>query len=312
MVMTTDLISLADLDADEMRSLLHSAREMAGRGRDRWWGGELDSTVTALVFLEDSTRTRISFEIAAARLGGRTVVLAGKGSSIAKGESIADTVGTVEAMGVDAIVLRASQDNAAEIAAAVLDCPLINAGAGAREHPTQGLLDAYALAEATSRLDGLDLSGITLAIVGDVDHSRVARSDIRAMTALGARVVCVGPASMCHEGLTALGCEVARDFDEVAREADAIQMLRVQFERHEDDERGALPSIDEYRAGYALTSSRAAGMKPGAIVMHPGPANRGIEIDDEVADGERSIIRRQVACGVWVRMAVLAHLVGRR
>lgn len=301
--MAHDLIGLSDLSAARLRELLVSTQDMAGRGRERWWGGELDSTVTALVFLEDSTRTRLSFEIAAARLGGRTVVLSGKGSSVAKGESLADTVRTVEAMGVDAIVLRAGEDQGAQTAADALDCPLINAGAGAHEHPTQGLLDAYALAEAAGRLGSFDLGGLTLAVVGDIDHSRVARSDIAGMTALGARVVCVGPEAMCSDSISSLGCEVVRDFDSVIGEVDGVQMLRVQFERHADEQIG---SLEAYRASYALTEARAARMKEGAVVMHPGPANRGLEIDDVVADGPRSIIRRQVACGVWVRMAVLA------
>jgi aspartate carbamoyltransferase catalytic subunit len=278
---------------------------MRGRDRSGWWRGELDGTCTALVFLEDSTRTRVSFEIAAKRLGGATAVLSGTGSSVAKGETLTDTVRTVEAMGVDAIVLRAKEDQAAHAAAAALTCPLINAGAGAHEHPTQGLLDAYAIAEAHGRLESMDLSGLTCAIVGDIDHSRVARSDIAAWTSLGARVICVGPQGMCDESIAKLGCEVARDLDAILGEVDAIQMLRVQFER------GAmLGSQEEYRAGYALTPARAARMRDGAVVMHPGPMNRGLELDDEVADGPSSVIRRQVACGVWVRMAVLVSCMG--
>jgi aspartate carbamoyltransferase catalytic subunit len=278
------------------------------------WRGPLDDRLIALVFLEDSTRTRVSFEIAAMRLGARTVELSGRGSSVAKGESLADTVRTIEALGVDAIVLRARQDGAAEEAARALGCPLINAGAGTQEHPTQGLLDAYVLAEAHGRLDTFDLSGLTLAIVGDVDHSRVARSDIGAITKLGGRVICVGPESMCHASIAELGCMVERDFDRALQAADGVQMLRMQFERHEEaSPTGASPligSLADYRAAYAMTAERVHRMKPNGVVMHPGPANRGLEIDDDVADSARALIRRQVSCGVWVRMAVLAQLVG--
>jgi aspartate carbamoyltransferase catalytic subunit len=311
--MTRDLIGLAGLDTDQIRRLLVDARAMAAR--PPMWRGPLDDMLIGLVFLEDSTRTRVSFEIAAQRLGGWTIELSGRGSSVAKGESLADTVRTIEALGVDAIVLRARQDGAAEEAAGVLECPLINAGAGTQEHPTQGLLDAYVFAEAHGRLDTFDLSGLTYAIVGDVDHSRVARSDIAAMTRLGARVICVGPESMCHASIADLGCVVERDFERALQAADAVQMLRMQFERHEEaGPTGASPligSLADYRAGYALTADRVKHMKPSAAVMHPGPANRGLEIDDFVADSPRALIRRQVTCGVWVRMAVLAQLVGK-
>lgn len=306
--MAGDLTTLSALGGDRIRSVLLSSVEMAARPRERWGAGELDNTTTALVFLEDSTRTRISFEIAARNLGGRTVALWGKGSSLSKGETLADTVRTVESMGVDAVVLRCAENDGPEEAAAALECPIINAGAGTRAHPTQGLLDAYVIAEAHGRLDSMDLSGLTAVIVGDINHSRVARSDIVALGALGARVVCVGPEPMCDASIERLGCEVSRDLDEAVERADAVQMLRVQFERHTDNE--PIGSLDEYRRGYAMTASRADRLRDGAIVMHPGPANRGLELESDVMDGPRSRIRRQVACGVFVRMAVLASCLG--
>jgi aspartate carbamoyltransferase catalytic subunit len=302
--MARDLTTLSAFGADRIRAVLRSSAAMAARPRERWGGGELDGTTTALVFLEDSTRTRISFEIAARRLGGRTVALWGKGSSLSKGETLADTVRTVESMGIDAIVLRCAENDGPEEAAEALECPVINAGAGTRSHPTQGLLDAYVIAESHGRLDTFDLTGLTAAIVGDINHSRVARSDIVALTALGARVVCVGPEPMCDPSIERLGCEVSRDLDEAIARADAVQMLRVQFERHENNH--LIGSLDDYRRGYAMTAERAERLRDGAVVMHPGPANRGLELESDVMDGPRSKIRRQVACGVVVRMAVLA------
>lgn len=279
-------------------------------------GDDLAGRTVATMFFEDSTRTRTSFTLAASRLGARVVDVSGGATSVNKGETYADTARVVEAMGVDAIVTRARQAGSADLIARAVDCAVINAGDGRHEHPTQGLLDAYALAEAHGRLDGLDLSGLTVAIVGDVVNSRVARSAIAGMTTLGARVVCVGPPALAPPGLAATGCAVALDLDEVLPIADAVMMLRVQFERHGDvsspEARGeprrsaAIASAREYREGYALTADRAARMKPGAVVMHPGPINRGLELDGAVADGPRSVILRQVAAGVPVRMAVLA------
>jgi aspartate carbamoyltransferase catalytic subunit len=288
---------------------------------------DLRGRTVATLFFEDSTRTRTSFTIAAQRLGADVVDLSGGTTSVNKGETIVDTATNVEAMGIDAIIVRARQSGAAAMAAAKVQCPVINAGDGKHEHPTQGLLDALTIAEAHGRGETFDLSGLRIAIVGDVASSRVARSGIAVMTALGATVVCVGPAGMvspAHAGLAnkdAPGtCEITHNLDEILPTVDGVMMLRIQFERAgESGGAGAqvagvpaakktalIASVREYRHGFSLTRERAARLKEGAIVMHPGPMNRGLEIDGEVADGPRSVILRQVSNGVRVRMAALA------
>lgn len=308
-----DLLQLRGLAVEDVRSILVRGREFlaeidaGGRppGASRFAG----RTVCNL-FFEDSTRTRVSFTIAARRLGAQTVDLASAGSSVAKGESLVDSALTVEAMGVDAMVVRAKQAGVPHAIAEAVSIPVINAGDGRHEHPTQGLLDALALAEATGRLDAFDLSDLRVLIVGDIANSRVARSAAACLSTFGAGVAFVGPPSLAPVSLGSLGCEVHRDLDAALSGADAVMMLRVQFERHEPavDAREAgwnIAARAAYRAAYALTAERAAQMRPGAVVMHPGPMNRGLEIDAAVAEGPRSIIRRQVTCGVAVRMAVL-------
>ncbi len=310
------LVGLTDLDAGTIRGLLSATRGMhkvlSGQGKPsagRW----LDGKIVANLFFEDSTRTRTSFSVAAKRLGAQVVDLMGFASSVNKGETLVDTALNVEAMGVDAIVVRAKQSGAAGQIASAVKCPVINGGDGRHEHPTQGLLDTYTLAEAHGRLDGFDLSGLRVLIVGDVASSRVARSAIVGMSKLGAEVVCVGPPGLAPGGLSTLGCKVSHDLDGHLAKADAVMMLRMQFERHDGEaaggggerKSGVIASVREYRAGYALTAERATKLKAGCVVMHPGPMNRGIEIDGEVADGDRSVILRQVSNGVAVRMAVL-------
>ncbi len=314
--MPRHLLGLQGLPAADLLELLRAveksdtlATPLAGR-------------IVANLFFEDSTRTRTSFAVAAKRLGAEVVDLWGFASSINKGETLIDTATNVEAMGVDVITVRAKQSGAADLIARHVMCPVINAGDGKHEHPTQGLLDTYTFAEAHDRLDHFDLSGLSIAMVGDIAASRVARSAIAAMTTLGAKVLCVGPAPMAPPSLERLGVHVARTLDEVVESVDAVMMLRIQFERHEEsrsdarkdaepvNKGGVLASVREYRDLYALTPERAARMKDRAIVMHPGPINRGIEIDADVADGPRSVILRQVANGVRVRKAVLAWAVG--
>lgn len=309
-----DLLALRATPAAEIREILSLAHQFAyGHGSP---DNALAGRTIANLFFEDSTRTRLSFTMAARRLGADVVDLWAVVSSVNKGETLLDSARTVEAMGVDAIVIRARGTGAAALIARELACPVINAGDGGHEHPTQGLLDAYALAESQQRLDGFDLSGLRVAIVGDLTSSRVARSNIACLSTLGAKVVCVGPPALAPASLAVLGCDVASDLDSVLPSVDAVMALRVQFERHGEtkpdskSEAGAkksaaIASIREYRELYALTAARAAAMKPGAVIMHPGPMNRGIEIDADVADGPRSIVLRQVAAGVVVRMAVL-------
>lgn len=313
-----DLIALHGLSAGELRQLLFRAREVEQRhAADSRPGSELAGKTVATMFFEDSTRTRVSFSLAARRLGADVSDLSALASSVNKGETLIDTARTIEAMGVDAMIVRVRQSGGAGMIADAVACPVINAGDGRHEHPTQGLLDIYTLAVAHKRLDTFDLSGLTVVIVGDVGSSRVARSAIAGMTTLGAKVFCIGPATLAPKSMETLGCTVGNSLDDVLEQADAVKMLRIQFERHEEKAGGigaevkvgkspVLASVREFREFYTLTSERAARMKPGAVVMHPGPINRGIELDHEVADGPRSVIRDQVAHGVAVRQAVLS------
>ncbi|HED54635.1 MAG TPA: aspartate carbamoyltransferase catalytic subunit [Phycisphaerales bacterium] len=318
------LLDLASMSRERMVGLLSRARSFDdGTGSPKHHESRRRMLVGRSVcnlFFEDSTRTRVSFSLAARGLGAGTTNLTAPGSSITKGETIVDTASNVEATGGDALVVRCSSAGAPELIARHVSVPVINAGDGSHEHPTQGLLDVYALSQALGREDSFDLTDLNIAIVGDIASSRVARSDIAAMTRLGARVVCVGPAPLAPKSLESLGCTVSADLDSVLGEVDAVQMLRLQFERHAGAKPGEKPSppgvgsVREYRALYALTETRARLMKPGSVVMHPGPINRGLEMDGAVADGldggPRSIVLAQVSAGVLVRMAVLTDLLG--
>lgn len=290
------LLSMRDADADQARALLTSAH--AGEFDPQ----ALSGRTIANLFFEDSTRTRVSFSVAAQKLGAQVVDLGSSGSSVSKGETLIDTAWTIESMGVDAIVVRAAQSGASELISRHVKIPVINAGDGMHQHPTQALTDALNIGRSHGRTDGWDLSGLRVVIVGDVVSSRVARSNVGLLSALGARVTLCGPSMMCPDGLGSLGCDVARDLDSLVPEADVLMMLRIQFERGGG---ARLASRRLYHACYGLTLDRAARMKRGAIVMHPGPMNRGVEIDGSVADGLTSVIRDQVAGGVLVRQAAL-------
>lgn len=297
------LIGLRGLPALAVRDLLSRARAIL-RSPDA--APPRRSQAVALAFFEASTRTRGSFTLAAQRLGA-AVIDVSTGSSTSKGESIAETVRTLEAMGADAIVVRSAASGAAACAQAAVSTPVINAGDGRHEHPTQGLLDALALCEALGRDGAFDLTGVRLAIVGDVVSSRVARSTTLACAALGASVQLVGPPRWAPQALTTLaqGVSVHHDLDALfATPPEAIMMLRAQTERH-----GEVPLPADAREAFALTTARARALPRSTILMHPGPMNPGTEIDLDVALPERSpirpIIRRQVRCGVAVRMAVL-------
>lgn len=333
------LLGLQGLSEEHLRGFLFTVRSFADVStRSVKKVPALRGKVVANLFFEDSTRTRLSFTLAAQRLSADVIDLTASASSVNKGETIADTALNVLSMGVDAFCVRHKASGAAAlIARAVGDrCAVINAGDGKHEHPTQGLLDIYTLAEAHGRLETFDLRGLRVAIVGDVVSSRVARSNIAGLTTLGAEVVCVGPPTLVPRSLQTLGCRVEHDFDKVIPTVDAVNMLRVQFERHggagEGGKEGnaqpsiqraspAFPSVREYVQGYALTEERATKLRggsvgasggggSGAIVMHPGPMNRGVEIAGSVADGPRSLILRQVANGLAVRMAALYLCVG--
>lgn len=254
-------------------------------------------------FIENSTRTRMSFEAAIRKLGGTSIAFAAGTSSLNKGETLLDTIQTIRQYGVDAVVMRHSSGGSPELVANAIQIPVINAGDGQHEHPTQALLDAFTLLEQWK-----SLSGKTIVILGDILHSRVARSNIHLLTRLGARVVLCAPQTFLPSDLSLFPrVEVEYKLDQVLKQADAVMCLRIQFERQNDQQ---IPSKQEYRHFWGLTVERAREMKSDAVVMHPGPMNRGLEIDAEVADSSRSLVLKQVENGVWVRAAVLASLVG--
>lgn len=301
------LISMENADAGEVREVLSVAH------RQECAPDLLAGRSVANLFFEDSTRTRVSFSLAAHRLGASVVDLTSKGSSLSKGETLLDTAWTIEAMGVDALVVRAGQSGACRLIADHVQIPVINAGDGTHQHPTQALTDALTIGRAFEKTDDWDFSGLRVAIVGDVVSSRVARSNLGLLKALGANRTVVGPPMMAPDSMAALGCEVVHDLDEVIGEVDVVMMLRIQFERGGG---AVLASERSYHHAYGLTKERADRMRSGAIVMHPGPMNRGVEIAGEVADDwsnagkgrskRRSVILDQVAGGVLVRQAVLA------
>ncbi|MFT5422865.1 MAG: aspartate carbamoyltransferase catalytic subunit [Phycisphaerales bacterium] len=304
------LLDLRSLDAGVIRGLLIRAREM--REPDAAVEPTLAGHTVATLFFENSTRTRVSFTIAAQRLGGSVVDLAASASSVAKGESLADTARTIEAMGVSAMVVRAAQSGAVGVIARAVKCPVINAGDGQHEHPTQALADALTIADSFESAHDFDLAGLRVGIVGDVLHSRVARSNAHGLTKLGAHVTLVGPEPMAPDRLArGLPITLSRDLDAVLGTLDVVMMLRIQLERGAG---ALLASPAQFRAGFGLTADRAATLKPGALIMHPGPMNRGVEIDDAVADGlvgpGRPVIWDQVANGVVVRMAALEACIG--
>ena len=263
----------------------------------------LRGKVVVSLFYEDSTRTRISFETAAKRLSCDVMSFTVGSSSVQKGESLRDTVQTIEAMGIDAVVLRHPSAGAPALVASWVDASVLNAGDGCHEHPTQALLDALTL----RRHVGPDLDGMRLAIVGDILHSRVARSDVLAFAALGAEVTLVAPPTLLPPSLDGWPVRVSHDLDEVLDDIDVIQLLRIQHERRNAS---LFPSLREYTARYGLTTERAARLRKDVLVMHPGPMNRGVEISAEVAEGPASVITEQVTNGVAVRMACLFSLLG--
>ncbi|QDU71745.1 aspartate carbamoyltransferase catalytic subunit [Mucisphaera calidilacus] len=297
------LLGLEGLSAEELRALLATA---AGFGevsrRSVWKRPDLRGCVVANLFFEDSTRTRTSFALAAGRLSADVLDFSSKGSSLSKGESLVDTAKNIEAMGVDVIVCRHHRSGASAKLAEAVSCSVINAGDGRHEHPTQGLLDIFTIADRFDRGEAFDLTGLRVAIVGDIAHSRVARSNLHALRTLGAEVVLVGPPTLVPGGLVRDGVTVSHDLDAVLPEVNVVNMLRVQFERITGP---AFPSRREYQKLYGLTEERLARTRDDVLVMHPGPMNRGLEIDSVVADGPRSAILAQVTHGLAVRMACL-------
>ncbi|GAA5201955.1 aspartate carbamoyltransferase catalytic subunit [Rugosimonospora acidiphila] len=297
------LLSAADLDAATATRVLDTAAELAAlSGRAVKKLPTLRGRTVVNLFYEDSTRTRISFEAAAKRLSADVINFSAKGSSVSKGESLKDTALTLQAMGADAVVIRHSASGAPHRLAAWVDGSVVNAGDGTHEHPTQALLDAYTMRSRLGRL-----SGLTVAIVGDVLHSRVARSNALLLHTLGASVTLVGPPTLLPVGVDAWPVKTSYDLDAVLPTADVVMALRVQRERMEDS---FFPSAREYTRRYGLDIARLRRLPEHAIVMHPGPMNRGMEIAPEVADSPRSTVVEQVANGVSVRMAVLYLLLG--
>lgn len=297
------LLGLEYLTRQDIVHLLHTARTLeAISNRSVKKADHLHGKVVVNLFFEDSTRTRTSFNLAASRLSADVLDISAKGSSASKGETLRDTARNIEAMGVDAIVCRHQSSGACHHLARSVNCSVINAGDGQHEHPTQGLLDIYTIAKRFKRMDTFDLTGLSVAIVGDIQHSRVARSNIHGLIKLGAKVVLVGPPTLLPKGLAELGCQLSTQVDDVLPHVDVINMLRVQFERLTSP---MFPSVREYAALFGLNPRRFSKAKKGVLVMHPGPINRGIEIDSEVADGASSAILDQVSHGLAVRMAAL-------
>lgn len=297
------LLGMDELSAEDIRFALETAKGFESVStRSVKKVPALRGRVMANLFFEDSTRTSMSFQLAAQRLSADVLSFAGKGSSVSKGETLVDTAKTIEAMGVDVMVCRHHHSGAAHKLAANVGCSVVNAGDGQHEHPTQALLDLYTIAKRCGRLDGFDLTGLTVAMVGDIAHSRVARSNLIGLQKLGAKVVMVGPTTLVPGAFKELGCTLSNDLDAVLPEIDVAYMLRVQFERIASQ---AFPSTREYAAFYGLTTERLSRCKPDVVVMHPGPMNRGLEIDAAVADGPNSAILQQVSHGLAIRMAVL-------
>jgi aspartate carbamoyltransferase catalytic subunit len=304
------LISAADLSRDDAVLILDTAAELASvAGRPIKKLPTLRGRTVVNLFYEDSTRTRTSFEAAAKRLSADVINFSAKGSSVAKGESLKDTALTLEAMGSDAIVIRHPASGAPRRLADWVSGRVINAGDGTHEHPTQALLDAFTMRQRLGGPDqrGTGLDGVRVTIVGDVLHSRVARSNVLLLDTLGAEVTVVAPPTLMPYAVETWPCKASYDIDAELRKTDVVMMLRVQQERMSA---AFFPTVREYRRRYGLDTGRMALLPERAIVMHPGPMNRGVEIAAEVADSPRSTIVAQVANGVTVRMAVLYLMLG--
>jgi aspartate carbamoyltransferase catalytic subunit len=298
------LLDLEELNRDELRTILDAAEEFVDENlRRNKRPTYLKGKVVVNLFFEPSTRTRTSFGLAAKRLSADTVDFTSSSSSLSKGETFIDTAKNIEAMGVDAVVVRHSSPGTPHLLAQHLGCSVINAGDGAHEHPTQGLLDIFTIRKIKGRLEGL-----TVGLVGDIAHSRVARSNIHGLLKLGARVIVCGPTTLVPATITKLGVEVSNNLDEILPRCDVINMLRIQFERQRS---GLFPSIHEYAHLFGMNQERLRRGKPEILLLAPGPINRGVEVTPEVADGPHSAILQQVANGLAIRMAVLRLLCGR-
>ena len=292
------LLGIRELSPEEITYILDTAQgfeEVSTRSVKK--APPLRGKVVVNLFFEDSTRTRNSFALAASRLSADVVEFTQKTSSVSKGETLLDTAKNLEAMGIDIVVIRHSAGGAPKLLSRYINACVVNAGDGFCEHPTQGLLDVYTIRKIKGTLEGLKI-----AIVGDIAHSRVARSDMWAMTKLGAEVIFVGPPTLIPAQVNQLPVKVSYSLDDVIEKVDVVNMLRIQFERLGGN---PFPSIREYSHYFGLTVERMKRAKPDILVMHPGPINRGLEMESEVADGRNSVILEQVKNGLAVRMAVL-------
>jgi aspartate carbamoyltransferase catalytic subunit len=297
------LLTLEGLPAADIQLLLDSAawikREM---GRGSGSVKPLADKTIANLFFENSTRTRKSFWLATRRLGGGSIDFSSSGSSLSKGETFIDTAKTIEAMGIDAVVVRHATPGTPQLLAQHLDCPVINGGDGPHEHPTQGLLDMLTIRERRGTI-----AGLTVALVGDIAHSRTARSNLWGLKALGAHVILCGPSTLVSRRWEDYDVEVCHNLDEILPRCDVVNLLRIQFERQI---MRPFPSVREYALLYEMNAARLAMAKPDILILAPGPINRGVEVTPDVADGPHSAILEQVTNGLAVRMAVLWHLCG--
>lgn len=298
-----DLLGIEDLSAEELELILSTAesfREVSEREIKKV--PTLRGKTVINLFYEPSTRTRTSFEIAAKRMSADTVNISVSTSSVVKGETLRDTAKNLEAMRPDAIVVRHSSSGTPQMLAKYVGCSVINAGDGAHEHPSQALLDMLTVREKKGKI-----SGLKIAIIGDITHSRVARSNIYGFTKLGAEVVVAGPPTMLPVGIESLGCKATTDMASAINGADVVMMLRIQLERQKES---FFPTIREYSRMYGLDEAKLKKAKDDVIILHPGPINRGVEISSEIADGPYSLILDQVTNGVAVRMAIFYLLLG--
>lgn len=293
-----DLIGIDSLSRTEIETIFSVAstfKALMDSGHKKY--PLLENSFIINLFLEPSTRTRLAFEVAAKRLGADTFSVSSAASSLTKGETLRDTALNMQALQSDMIILRHSSSGAAEYLSKIVEIPIINAGDGSHAHPTQALLDAFTLKEKFGSLEGRQVT-----ILGDILFSRVARSNILCLQKLGAHVTVVGPSTLVPKAFESMGVTVSHDLRSALEPADAVILLRIQHERQTSTH---FPSIGEYTSIFGLNKTRAEWLKPDAVIMHPGPINRGVEIDSELADSERSVILRQVANGIVVRMAVL-------
>ena len=297
-MMTKDLLGLKDLSADEIKRILDTAETMKLIIKQpSKKTPHLQGKTVVNLFYENSTRTRLSFELAAKYMSANAANITASGSSVQKGETLIDTANTINAMGTDILVMRHSMSGAPHLIAPLVSASVINAGDGMNEHPTQALLDMLTIKEKKGHIDGLKV-----AIIGDIKHSRVVRSNIYGLTKLGARVSVGGPSTLIPQGMEKMGVEVFTSIQEAIIDADVVMGLRIQLERQKS---GLFPSLREYYRFFGVDDARLKYAKQDALVMHPGPVNRGVEFSSSVIDGDQSVINEQVTSGVAVRMAIM-------